>query len=183
MNKKALLLGLLLVFACQVIVPAACFAFETRRVVLVGPVDTAKYQSRSVNAIITDSWKRVFRYPFYEIVVEIPDPKAPVDQAMLEKIADEHDADIVVVTEIVRLYDFTYTRYGRGFLDDDTWQEIQLLLTAKTYARKGGLHHAASARRWQVETLSVDSGAEPLVADAMEEILAKLPYKRVPQDS
>lgn len=181
MKKGTVVLSLLLVFAWQVFATGQCFAFETRQVVLVGPLDTARYHSSSVNTIITDHWKRVFRYPFYEVSAEIPVIKTPADNILLEKIADEHDADIVVVTEIVRLYDFTYTRYGRGFFDDDTWQEIQLLLTAKTYARADG-HHAISVRRWQVEPLSVNSHAEPVVADAMEEILAKVPYKRVPQN-
>jgi hypothetical protein len=166
-------------FVYQSLIPVQCFAFETRRVVLVGPLDTARYQSQEINNIIQDSRKRVFRYPYYEVTAEIRNVAKPLDKAALEKSVRDNDADIIIATEIVRLRDITYSN---GFMDDETWQEIDLQLAVKTYVPASGQYQAYSVRRWQREPLSVNSGAAPLISDAMDEALAKAPFKRVPQD-
>ena len=179
MKRGYILLTLLVLFAYQSFAPVQCFAFETRRVVLVGPVDTARYRSKEINKIIQDSWKRVFRYPFYEVTAEISSMDKPMNKAAFEKLIRDQGADIVVATEIVRLRDITY---NRGFWDDETWQEIDLLLAVKTYVRANEQYQAFSVKRWQSEPLSVNSSAAPLISDAMEEVLLKASFKRVPQE-
>jgi hypothetical protein len=178
-KRGYIILALSVLFVCQSFLPTQSFAFETRRVVLVGPVDTARFHSQEISKIIEDSWKRVFRYPFYEVTAEVHSIEKPVDKAAFEKLIRDHHADIVVATEIVRLHDITY---NRGFWDDETWQDIDLLLTVKTYARANEQVQVFSVSRWQSEPLSINSGAAPLVSDAMDEVLARTPFKRVPQD-
>lgn len=179
MKRGCILLTLLVLFVYQSLTPEQCFAFETRRVVLIGPVDTARYHSQEINKIIEDSWKRVFRYPFYEVTAEIRSLGRPADKAAFEKLARDHAADIVVATEIVRLRDITYSR---GFWDDETWQEIDLQLAVRTYVRTNKQYQSFSVSRWQSELLSINSGAASLVSDAMDEVLVKSSFKRVPQE-
>lgn len=178
MMKRVITLTLLLLFIFQGMGPIQCLAFETRRVVLVGPVDTARYQSPEIDHIIQEQWKRVFRYPYYEIIAEIHIKGKLPDKALLARLTREHDADIALATEIVRLRDITYSR---GFWDDETWQEIDLELKVSTYTRSGE-QQSFVIKRMQSQPLSINSGAAPLLSDAMDEALAKAPFKRIPND-
>lgn len=180
MNKNYLLPLVAAILFWQSLAPVTCLAFETRRVVLVGPVDAVRDHNREIdrlNSIINNGWKRVFRYPFYEVVTEIA-RQQPVDRALLEKLGREHQADIVAAAEFVRLSDVTYQS---GLWDDgETWQDIDLVLAIKTYVAANGCYQSFWVKRQQSLPLAVDSGAEPLVADAMDEVLDKIPFKRVP---
>lgn len=178
MRKAGWLLAVLAVLLYQSLLPPAALAFETRRVVLVGPVDTAGYKSEAVDALISGAWKRVFRYPFYEVVAELRGVPA-AGEADLAELARASEAEIIAAAEIVRLDDHTYQR---GLWDDsETWQDIRLELSIKTYDASAKAYQAFRVKRQQSQPLSVNSGPEPLIADAMDEVLARIAFKRVPE--
>ena len=178
MRKGQLVLMLLLLFAYQCVTPVQCIAFETRRVVLVSPADMAHDQSSEINRIIIDSLKRVFRYQFYEVAAQVPAPSQLAGAELAKRLAHEHNADIVILTEIIRLRDVTYSRC---FWDDETWQETDLQLKVSTFTKANGQSNRFIVKRYQHVPLSVNSGVEQLVSDTMEEVLLKIPFKRVPE--
>lgn len=178
MKIRCLAMVLMFFFTFQLLAPALCSAFETRRVVLVGPVDTAEYQSKGLSQLVNKRWRQVFRYPFYEVVAELSNSASKPDKAMLVRLAGQHQADIVVSAEFARLYSRIYTR---GFWDDETWQETYLQLVIHTYQVKGDKAEKFSVVRSQEEPLTAYNGAYELMEDAMDEVLRKIPFKRVPE--
>lgn len=178
MKKKYLMLAVFALCLLQSLTPLRCFAFETRRVVLVGPVDTANYQSEEINKLVNERWKRVFRYPFYEVVAETQKPGAKPDKTLLMNLAQQHQADIVVSAEFARLHSRIYTR---GFWDDETWQETYLRLVIHTYQVDGQQLKTFSVSRSQEEPVTAYNGAYQLMDDAMDEVLQKIPFRRVPE--
>lgn len=176
--KKAVLYLLLLLVGYHAYIPETCSAFTTRRVVLIGPIDTARYQSEELNKLVSERWKRVFRYPFYEVVAQIQNPGKLPDKLLLARLAQEQSADLIVSAEFARLRSYTYSR---GLWDDETWQETELRLVATTYLRSNDQYQVFSVSRSQNEPISVDTGPLRLMDDAMDEVLSRIPFKRIPE--
>lgn len=173
------LLLVMMILLYQSVMPSGCLAFEVRKVILVGPLDSAQYQSEQINSLILDNWKQVFRYPYYEVIAEIRNSSKPLDQVLLQQLAKERQADIVVSTEIARLHSYTYSR---GFWESETWQETELQLNIQTFNAANGQAQSFTVRRRQDEPLSVNTGVLPLMKDALEEVLRRVPYTRIPSD-
>ncbi|HWR44147.1 hypothetical protein [Sporomusa sp.] len=186
--KKVLLL-LLIFCVSNITLPA--YAITPLNVAILQPINTAKYKYVDDVQIIQDTIKKPFKYPYYTLIpsdtVEKTTQTFLVDNRFL-KLSDEKamsdlanklSADIVVVVELSKV---RMNRIYSPWLDD-TYIESDIVLKCYAYSTLSKKHEVIRVVKAEREAESVNTNANVIFEELTEQILVKLPYKRIPVSS
>ncbi|SDE25195.1 hypothetical protein [Sporomusa acidovorans] len=183
--KKIVLLFALLCFSAALPV----FAIEPFNVAVLPPVNTAGFNDPASMQIIQSTIKKPFKYPYYSLMPQDAVQNAAkaylaenkslhlTNEKSLTAIANKLSADIVVVVELSRA---KQTRFS-SFRLDDTYVESDVALTCYAYSALTKKYDVLKVKKWETEPESVDTAMSVILKELTEELLVKLPYKRIPQ--
>lgn len=184
---KKLLCLLLVLCASQIALPAA--AITPLNVAVLPVINTANYRYAEDVQVIQNTIKKPFKYPYYtlmpsatvekaykELLVQNKGVRLSDEKAMAE-LANTLSADIVVAVELSK---FRMDRITSFWLDRDTYVESDIVLKCYAYSAQSKKYDVIKAVKADREYESVNSNADVAFKDLTEEILVKLPYKRIP---
>ncbi|MCC5464261.1 hypothetical protein [Pelosinus baikalensis] len=173
--------------------PLSALAYNTYHVAVLPLVNTANCQDEEIVELVQTKVKNKFKFPFYEIIpaesaaraVQKDTLKKLKDKAAMEKLAKDLSADIVIGVELVQAQAVTVTPSFWGLYsdDDDTYLDTRVLIKCYAYTAKDGTYLSLKASNSGLEPLRVDTSLYNSVGKAMDELIGKLPYKRVPADA
>lgn len=120
-----------------------------------------------------------FRFPYYQQkeLDRLLEPE-DINSNTLKQLSTEWDADIVLVPVVQRWY---WREYMPLWLDERI-DEYNYLLSVYVYDRKLDTFQAYSVSDFDRQEASVLTEQTSLLHDAMDALLKKLPYKRIPAD-
>lgn len=185
LGKKLFLLLTVLCFAAAL--PA--FAIEPFNVAVLPPINTANFNDPDDVQIIQNTIKQPFKYPYYLLIpadtvqntarAYLAENKSTrlATEKSLAAMANKLSADIVVVVELskVRQDRLSSLRF------DDTYVESDVALTCYAYSAISKKYDVLKVRKWETEPESIDTNLSVILKNLTEELLVKLPYKRIPQ--
>lgn len=173
--------------------PLPALAYNTCHVAVLPLVNTANCQDEEILAMVQNKVKNKFKFPFYEILPPAAMPatmdqaaaKQLKDKAAMKILAGDLSADIIVGIELVQAQSFTITPSVWRFYDDndDTYLDTRVLVKCYTYSAKNEQYASFKASQSGLEPMRVDTSLYNAVAQAMDQLMTKLPYKRVPADA
>ncbi|EIW20233.1 MULTISPECIES: hypothetical protein [Pelosinus] len=176
-----------------ILTPLPALAYNTYHVAVVPLVNTANCQDEEILELIQTKVKNKFKFPFYEIMsvestagaVQKDTLKNLKDKAAMEQLANDLSADIVIGIELVDAQSATVTSSFWGLYsdDDDTYLDTRVLIKCYAYTVKDGTYLSLRASSSGLEPMRVDTNLYNSVGKAMDELIGKLPYKRVPADA
>lgn len=149
--------------------------FESMRTVIIAQTtrqgDATRY--------MTYRLKQPFRIPYYD-QKEISDMLSPgeINADALQRIAQSNNADIVLVPLVQRWYWEEYHTYWL----DEMITEYSYYLTIYAYNRQKNTFHSYSVNGYDRDSSSVLNQQQAVLSDAMDRLMEKLPYKRIPSD-
>jgi hypothetical protein len=188
--KKIFILIVVLQF-CTVLYPLPSSAFKTYHVAIVPLINTANCKDTEVLQLIHTKVSDKFKFPFYEIIPTKVVTEAlqenktmgkVTDIAKMKELSKNLSADIIVVIELVQAQSTTITPSLLS-LNDDTYVDTKVLLKCYTYSAGDDKYLSLKASNSGIEPLSVDTNLYSYTEKAIDQLLAKLPYKRVPDDA
>lgn len=187
--KKIFILVALLQFY-TIFSPLPALAFKTYHVAIVPVINTANCKDQEVLELLHTKVNNKFKYPFYEIIppedvttaLRDTTAKKIIDKASMKELSNKLSADIVIAVELVQAQSTTITPSLLS-MNDDTYVDTKVLLKCYTYSASDDTYLSLKAANSQVEAMRVDTNLYNYVEEAMDEIIAKLPYKRVPNDA
>jgi phenolic acid decarboxylase len=188
--KRIFILIMLLQFY-TVLSPLPSFAFKTYHVAIVPLINTANCKDQEVLQLIHTKVSDKFKFPFYEIIPteavttalqKNTTTEKVTDTAPLKELSKKLSADIIVVVELVQAQSTTITP-SIWSLNDDTYVDTNVLLKCYTYSASNDKYLSLKASNSGIEPMTVDTNLYNSVGKAMDQIIAKLPYKRVPNDA
>ncbi len=163
-------------------------AITPLKVAVVPVINTAQYRYQEDVQIIQELIKKPFKYPYYTVL-----PADTVAQAMQKvnashrplSVAEEKDlaslaaqlpADIIVAVELSKV------RLNRIYLPwlDDTYMDYDVVLKAYAYSSLTGKYEIIKVAKAKREPESLETNAAFIFTELTEQILEKLPYKRIP---
>lgn len=177
MKRFVLLLLLALWAAASAVFAAGEPRFDNMRTVLIVP----PAQKSAEAQYMVQRLKEPFRIPYWDRVQaqETLAPDAVTTEAM-EALSEKYSADIVVVP-VVRTW---YWRQHQFFFrfDGEIITDCAYYLSVYAYDRSRGTLKSYSSRGRERESASILNNPYDILGKAMDEILEKLPYKRIPTD-
>lgn len=187
--KKIFILVALLQFY-TIFSPLPALAFKTYHVAIVPVINTANCKDQEVLELLHTKVNNKFKYPFYEIIppedvttaLRDTTAKKIIDKASMKELSNRLSADIVIAVELVQAQSTTIIPSMLS-MNDDTYVDTKVLLKCYTYSASDDTYLSLKAANSQVEAMRVDTNLYNYVEEAMDEIIAKLPYKRVPNDA
>ncbi|HML33151.1 hypothetical protein [Sporomusa sphaeroides] len=183
--KKIVFLLLLAYFSTTA---SAGYAITPLRVAVMPPMNTADYRPQQDIQILQDTIKKPFKYPYYTLLPADMTAEAAQsllaenkqarlsDEIILSAVADALSADIVVVVELDRARQQRF--YSHRL--DDTYVQSDIIVKCYAYSAATKQYDIMKANKNSVEGESVQTSPEVIFKDLAEEILIKLPYKRIP---
>jgi hypothetical protein len=188
--KKIFILVALLQFY-TILSPLPALAFKTYHVAIVPLINTANCKDQEVLQLLHTKVSNKFKFPFYEII-----PTEAVTAALLKNTATEKvtgkapmkelsnklSADIIIAVELVQAQSTTITP-SIWSLHDDTYVDTNVLLKCYTYSASDDTYLSLKASNSGIEPMTIDTNLYNAVENVMDQIIAKLPYKRVPNDA
>lgn len=185
-SVKKLLFLLLVLCVSLTALPAA--AITPLKVAVLPVINTANYKYIDDVQIIDKMIKKPFKYPYYTLIplpvvekagqeyfVQNKGLKLSDEKAMME-LADRLAADIVVTVELSK---FRMDRTTSFWLDD-TYVESDIELKCYAYSALSKKYDVIKVKKCDRESESVNTNANVVFTELTEEILTKLPYKRIP---
>ena len=174
--KKSILLVILFVM-----MSITAFAeepqFDHMRSVLI--VNTTQ-QNEAAN-YMTHRRMQPFRIPYWNRL-QTEDCLSPQDvtEDTLRTLANTYHADVVLVP-VVRTWQWRqYTLFFH--YDDELITEYAYYFTVYAYDSQKGTFHSYSSRGFDRKSASVLNNPYDILSKAMDQIMEKLPYKRIPTD-
>lgn len=174
--KKSILLVILLV-----IMSMTAFAdgprFDHMRSVLI--VNTTRQDE--VTNYMTHRLMQPFRIPYWDRL-QSEDCLSPQDitEDKLRTLAETYHADVVLVP-VVRTWQWRqYTLFFH--YDDELITEYAYYFTVYAYDSQKGTFKRYSSRGFDRESASILNNPYDILSQAMDQIMEKLPYKRIPTD-
>ena len=170
----------LLVILCAMISSAAAAGprFDHMRTVLVVPPaqQTAPAQYMMQRLI------EPFRIPYWDrLQPEERSTEGTISRESMRSLAQKYNADIVVTPVVHRWYWRQYTLFFRN--DDELITECAYNLAVYAYDAKTDTLKRYSSRGWDRDSASILNDPYEILIPAMDEIMEKLPYKRIPTDT
>lgn len=176
----------LIICALSTIVPVQ--AMTPLNVAVLPPINTANYKYMEDVQVIQDKIKEPFKYPYYSLISSesaatatrliLADHKSIrlSDEQVMADLAKKLSADIVVVVELsqVNLREFS------DFWQEETFVESGIVLKCYAYSSVDRKYHVLKVTRFETELCSVNTNAAVFFKELTEQILVKLPYKRIP---
>jgi len=188
--KKFFFLILLLQFY-TVLFPLPALAFKTNHVAIVPLINTANCKDKEVLQLIHTKVSDKFKFPFYEIIPteaantalqENMTREKVTDKTLMKELSKKLSADIIIVVELVQAQSATITP-SVWSLNDDTYVDTNVLLKCYTYSASEDKYLSLKASDSGIEPMRIDRTLYNSVEKTMDQIIAKLPYKRVPNDA
>ncbi|SMD05276.1 hypothetical protein [Sporomusa malonica] len=177
---------LLLFCLSNITLPA--YAITPLNVAILQPINTATYKYMDDVQIIQDTIKKPFKYPYYTLMpsdtvehitqtflVENRSAKL-TDKKSMSDLSDKLSADIIVVVELSK---FRMNQIYSPWLDD-TYIESNIILKCYAYSAITKKYDVIKVVKSIREPESVNTSAAFAFKELTEEILVKLPYKRIP---
>lgn len=188
MLKKCFLLFLLF-FISNIPLPSS--AITPLKVAVLPVINTVNYRYQNDLQLIQSSMKKPFKYPYYTLIE--PDLVEQVCQNYvtenkgdrlhgknaLTDISSKLSADLVIVTEISKC---KMTRL-HSFWHDETYIDIDIALTCYAYSTGSKKYDVIRVVKSTREPESLNTNTDIIFKELSEEILVKLPYKRIPLPS
>lgn len=181
--KLTLLLAMTLCFAA---LPVS--AIQPLQTAVLPVVNTANYRYPDEVQIIQTTLKTPFKYPYYSLIPADTVQKAVstyltqhpssrlTEEKSLAQIANTLSADLVVVVELSNARLDTLTT----FWDEETYVQSDIVLKGYAYSSLLKKYDIIKVVKYEREPMSVDTNTYVMFKDLTEQILAKLPYKRIP---
>lgn len=177
---------LLLLTSCFVIMPVS--AIEPIKVAVLPPVNTAGYPYWEDVQILQNTLKTPFKYPYYSLIP--PDTalaavknntsqnksSSPTDEKALAQIAATLSADLVVVAELSTVNQ-TITS---SFWQDETYVDSNIIVKCYAYSALLKKYDVCKAEKYGREPQSINTNMDIILKELTEQLLQKLPYKRIP---
>lgn len=172
--------------------PFSALAYNTYHVALLPLANTANCQDKEIVELLQSKVINKFKFPFYEIIpaesaaAMQQDALKPLkDKAAMKKLAKDLSADIVIGVELVHAQSTTVTPpfWGPYSDDDDTYLDTRVLIKCYAYSAKDDTYLSLKSSNSGLEPMRVDTNLYNSVEKAMDELIGKLPYKRVPDDA
>jgi hypothetical protein len=151
-------------------------------------INTEKYRYLDDIQIIQATIKKPFKYPYYTLIPTDTVEKTTQaflvdnrsvklsDEKTMSALADKLSADIVVVVELSKV---RINRIYSPWLDD-TYIDSDIVLKGYTYSAADKKYNIFKATKSEREPESINTQASVFFKDLIEEILVKVPYKRIP---
>ena len=160
-------------FASSPVTPTP--VFDHMRTVIIAPTTQGSGPARYMAARL----RQPFRLPYYQ-KQEISEMLGPEDinQDALRSLATAYHADIVLVPVVKQWYYEEYHSYWR----DEMITEYHYVLAIYAYDRKADTFKAYDTYGWDKDETSVLNQPQAIMSDAMDVLMKKLPYKRIPTD-
>ncbi len=174
--RKSILLAILL-FLMSMTVFAAEPRFDHMRSVLI--VNTT--QQDEVTNYMTHRLMQPFRIPYWDRL-QTEDCLSPQDvtKDTLRTLANMYHADVVLVPVV---HTWRWRQYTLFFhYDDELITEYAYSLTVYAYDRQKGTFNRYSSRGFDRKSASILNNPYDILSKAMDQIMEKLPYKRIPTD-
>lgn len=162
------------------IVMTACAAsprFDNMRTVVIVQTTQDSYASRYMMSRL----KEPFRIPYWDTIVttERLNPQT-LHQETMRNLAVQYKADIVVAPIVNQWY---WTQRHVFFYDDDEiFTECLYNLTVYAYNTQEDTLKSYSAKGYKRDDLASLNNPLTILSPAMDTIMKKLPYKRIPTD-
>ncbi|QDR79920.1 hypothetical protein [Sporomusa termitida] len=183
---RQILLWLLVL--CFATVAGPVYALTPLTVAVLPVINTAQYRYADDVQIVQDLIKKPFKYPYYALLPAdtvaqatqaVSTDKHPfrlTDEQAMAGLATTLSADIVVVVELSKV------RLKRLYLPwyDDTYIDSDIVLKGYAYSAVTGKYDVikVSKAKWEPESIYTDAAF--VFTELTEQILVKLPYKRIP---
>jgi hypothetical protein len=151
-------------------------------------INTADYKYTEDIQIIESKIREPFKYPFYSVIPSNNAVEAEMaaivnnkavrlsDEQTMAALAEKLAADIVIAVELSRA-DF---REFTDFWHEENYIESAIVLKCYAYSAVDKKAHVIKATRFTTDTYTVNTTAAVFFQELTEEILTKLPYKRIP---
>lgn len=126
--------------------------------------------------------KEPFRIPYWDRIepAELISPDM-VDVDTMRQLATTYNADIVVVPVVRQWYWRQFHSY-HWYYDDEIYTECRYYLTVYAYNRADDTLKSYSSRGSKWDEASILNDPNDVLAPAMDQVMEKLPYKRIPTD-
>ncbi|MDF2633161.1 MAG: hypothetical protein K0R78_35 [Pelosinus sp.] len=191
MSKK-LLLVIIFLQCYAFLAPLPALAYNTYHVAIVPLINTANCKDQEIIQLIETKVKDKFKFPFYEIIPTQSVTTALqkrllrekiTNQSAMKKLSTDLPADIIIAIELVH----AESRIVRPFFwsydsDDETYLDTNVLVKCYTYSAKKDTYLSLKGSSYGLEPMRIDTNLYNSVEEAMDQIIRKLPYKRVPDD-
>lgn len=176
MKRICLLACLLFTLLCA---PALADSprFDNMRTVVIVQTNQDSYAARFMKKRLTEP----FRIPYWDRIesTEVLDP-AELTPDTMRALAVKYKADVVVAPIVNTWY---WTQRHIFFLDDDDIiTECMYNLTVFAYSTQQDTLKSYSARGYERESIASLNDPNEILTEAMDKIMKKLPYKRIPTD-
>jgi hypothetical protein len=178
---------LLLLLVLFTVTPA--FAIEPIQTIILPLVDTAGLDDAAARQIIQDTLKQPFKYPYYTLLPFAAGQQAAqayvaanktarlTDAQSLAQIAKDLSADLVIVVEVPR---FRLSRSFSFWQDDETYVDSDIVLKCYAYSALSKRYDSFEAVKYDHEPESIYTNTSFICKDLTQQLLTKLPYKRIP---
>ncbi|OKY54598.1 hypothetical protein [Megasphaera cerevisiae] len=176
--KRTLLILVTFMLMLTAVCSAAEPRFDNMRTVLIVNTAQRDYAAQFMKKRLVQP----FRIPYWNRMEtsEVLSP-ADVTLATMRALSQTYHADIVV-TPIVRTWYWNqYHLFLRGD-DDEIMTDCMYNLTVYAYSRKDDTLKSYSSYGRERDSISVLNDPDTILGKAMNEIMKKLPYKRIPTD-
>lgn len=192
MSKKIFILIVFLQFY-TFLAPLPALAYNTYHVAILPLINTANCKDKEIIQLIETKVKDKFKFPFYEII-----PTASVitaieqsihrekitNQSSMKIISADLPADIVIAIELVHAQSLIVTpSLWSLYSDDDTYLDTNVFIKCYTYTVKNDSYRSLKASNSGLEPMRIDTTLYNSVEKTMDQMIKKLPYKRVPDDA
>lgn len=176
MKRICLLAYLLFTLLCTTAL-ADSPRFDNMRTVVIVQTNQDSYAARFMKKRLTEP----FRIPYWDRIesTEVLDP-AELTPDTMRALAVKYKADVVVAPIVNTWY---WTQRHIFFLDDDDIiTECMYNLTVFAYSTQQDTLKSYSARGYERESIASLNDPNEILTEAMDKIMKKLPYKRIPTD-
>lgn len=168
--------------------PTSVNAMTSLNVAVLPVINTANYRYAEDIKVIKNTIKEPFKYPYYSVIPDgavdsairatATDNKAvslSAEQTMAE-LAGKLSADLVIVIELSEAKIFQFS----NFCLEDTYIESGIVLKCYTYSALNKKYNVIKVTQFKIEPATSNTSGEVYFKELTDEILAKLPYKRIP---
>ena len=177
---KKIFLFLLMLFAlCGTALAADEPRFDNMRTVVIADTTQDGYAARYMKSRL----KQPFRIPYWDrIETDTALSPSEVNEDTLRALAAQYKADVVLVPIVQTWYWRQHMAGMWRFDDDEIITECFYKLTVYAYDKKSGTFRSYSDSGREVESASILNDPNDILSPAMDRIMKKLPYKRIPTD-
>ncbi len=107
-----------------------------------------------------------------------------MNQSSMKIISADLPADIVIAIKLVHAQSLMVTpSLWSYYSDDDTYLDTNVFIKCYTYTAKNDSYRSLKASNSGLEPMGIDTTLYNSVEKTMDQIIKKLPYKRVPDNA